>query len=542
MATPLLRVFRAAAPGVAAFAQTAATGGLLAAASTRPWAWSGKAWASRSFQSAAFSQGERGGQPKNADTKKRRGKREKSIQGELLFKLNMACKVNDLAQGLEILEEIKAAGLELSESAHERMLYLYSKNGRLAESESTFKMLESIRPKVPENRYIMLMQAYAASGMLEQAFQVMGQMKDKDIDLRLRAYNSVMPALVSGPDGIESALQLLGDMDKQSVLPDSATFAPMFEACTRAQEPSNRAKGFAVLWEMRQRGVMVAPKDMQSINDWFTRTKPMGVEWKVEQSTISESGQCKCCGQKLEELLLPSDRLTRLANEIKELVHRRGIAHQKELAVFERYLADYGPFDLIVDGMNVGCWCAPQKATKRGPQRSFNCDAIVDLANQLQAQGVRPLVLLRNHIARWPSQDMKNRGWDRLQSLEAAGRLFYVADGTPDDLYFLHGALNSNLRAGVVTNDLMRDHKLTVEKHSLEDFLKWQRSCQVRFHYDLKHKRAVLHSPQVHDYVVQHSEDGSKWHIPPTPAQLESNLIVSGGEDKWLCAQAKTTT
>jgi len=195
-------------------------------------------------------------------------------------------------------------------------------------------------------------------------------------------------------------------------------------------------------------------------------------------------------------LLLTTEERARVRAALAELV---GPSNAKALHSFADWLSASqrergGEFVYIVDGANV----AYHKQNFDEGKFSFRqIELVVEKLKQRLQPGERILVLIPWPYAQKviPNSTKHKRGKKVsyltaedsifLERLEREGMLFVVPQWANDDWYWMYATVNEGRQqmARVVTNDLMRDHRLAFLEP--RPFIRWRNSQVIRF--DLTH-------------------------------------------------------
>ncbi|CAK9098842.1 DNA polymerase iota (Rad30 homolog B) [Durusdinium trenchii] len=267
---------------------------------------------------------------------------------------------------------------------------------------------------------------------------------------------------------------------------------------------------------------------------------------------------------------------------------------------FKKWLEEQPPFDIVIDGANVGF---NNQNREGGLFQYSQIDAVID---KLRETGSRVLLVLH---PKWLREDAdrtvtkrKKRNLDQInlegnmgssddsaEDQEGEPEIQYPFDpitcaeraapaGTPlayirkwkeaeclvrvpakdcDDWYWLFAALSSARRGArhvqVVSNDHMRDHHWRMVGHRA--FLKWQGRHMTRVSIwsetsDVENCKVTLTPPDMYSMQAQVSEDSSAWHFPvplvPSRAQQLSSgrplprKEIESAECHWLAAWRDT--
>ena len=212
------------------------------------------------------------------------------------------------------------------------------------------------------------------------------------------------------------------------------------------------------------------------------------------------TGRCPNCASPLQRLVLTEQERSRVRAALGSVVETFSPVQHKALLQFGEWMArrrqESGgeEFAYIVDGANV----AYHKQNFEGGKFSFRqIQLVVDALRPRLLPKQRILVLIPYPYARKvvPNSTKSKKGRklsyltseeaDILEGFERDGMLYVVPQWANDDWYWMYATLDEGRKglAQVVTNDLMRDHRLAFLEP--RPFMRW-RSSQV-LHFDLSH-------------------------------------------------------
>jgi len=233
----------------------------------------------------------------------------------------------------------------------------------------------------------------------------------------------------------------------------------------------------------------------------------LGVGSSASMVEISNTTQlCPNCGGKLKSFLLNDEERERVKMTMRNMValatggggseaDKERNVQVKKLLQFEAWVEQqqelHGEFDFIIDGANV----AYHKQNYIDGRFNYHqVDVIVEV---LRAQGKRVLLLLPTSYAQKVIPNTtRGKGLENkrvltyitkedsalLEKWERENMLYKVPGGANDDWYWIYVTLCGRRKnpAYVVTNDLMRDHRLAFLEP--RPFVRW-RSTQI-VHFD----------------------------------------------------------
>jgi len=191
-----------------------------------------------------------------------------------------------------------------------------------------------------------------------------------------------------------------------------------------------------------------------------------------------------------------------------------------ELKFYRDFIAAKGPFDFVLDGLNV--------AYARGNQGPLlSVQTLETLVRQLSTQGSRILVIGRKHMARWPQKS--------LQAIQRVAYMHLINNDSNDDPFIIYATLQSGPKAKFVSKDEMRNHTFRLLDPILARlFKRWRLSHQLTIenrgpppHLRLVPFTEILPVPQ------KNLQNGI-WHIP---YELDRLLSPYDLPSKWLCLQ-----
>jgi len=261
--------------------------------------------------------------------------------------------------------------------------------------------------------------------------------------------------------------------------------------------------------------------------------------WAVTKTTVTNSGWSEQSRLLLGPRELRNHEFELLKESLSELFVLKG--PNDEFERFKLFVAREGPFELVIDGANVGFFghggdvqrvmknaggnrrnMPPQADGRRAREDLFRLD-LIDAAVQL-ARKKSPRVLLVLHVSH--AQVPRGSAAEALfQSWKELNLLYLTPRNQPDDLYWLYAAIASGKRCAVISNDEMRDHTSSLFAGRM--FAHWKERHQV--HITLSphpHKLLPqLHFPSPFTKCAQEDLHTGTWHFPVE------------GEKYWLSAQ-----
>lgn len=306
-----------------------------------------------------------------------------------------------------------------------------------------------------------------------------------------------------------------------------------------------------------------------------------GLRWNVGWTKVDATGTCELSGCKLRALDVSVAEEEELLSYAARLANDSG--SNRNFVRFQRWLAEQCPWDVIVDGANVGF----NNQNREGGH--FQYDQIHTLVKRLRGEGKRVLVVLHpkrlKEDADLSIQKVKRRklrqvspsasgsesgdvenmerdsSYDRYEDIEYPhdpiteaeqeankdspldiirtwkewGVLLRVPVHDCDDWYWLYAALDSARRGKkhvqVISNDTMRDHHWRMLGH--RSFLRWQDRHMTRVLVwsetaDSPDYTVVFVPPQPFSLQAQVSLDRKAWHFPVPNIKSRAEQLSSG--------------
>ena len=246
---------------------------------------------------------------------------------------------------------------------------------------------------------------------------------------------------------------------------------------------------------------------------------------RTETHVVAGRGTCRHCNTLLEKNELTVTEYKMLTESFMNNVFQdQDIflnTRPEELKYYKDFIAKSGPFDIILDGLNIA-FARGRSSTKYA---ALNVEFVV---STYARQGKRVLVIGRKHMDNWPRQIMEN--------IRKLGHVHLIQDDSNDDPFIIYAALKSGPHAKFISKDLMRNHTFRLKDPKLSRlFKRWRLSHQLSFETrgptDFKLIPFTSLLP-----VPQKNKDNKSWHIPYDTDKLVSPYSIP---TKWLCLTPK---
>ena len=245
---------------------------------------------------------------------------------------------------------------------------------------------------------------------------------------------------------------------------------------------------------------------LDAAREWFIHD-PV-VIWRWETSTVNKEGVCSACSSHLSR---GKDHISADFHRLGEEILRKFSSGQQpqvlnnkawaQFGKFRNFVKYHGPFDIIIDGMNVGL-----SATDRRKPTFVNVKELRELVLQFTQKGKTVLVALQS--AALPDINNSAEYIAELKDLCFVN----ITSHKWDDLHILYAAAFSGMETvQVVTNDMLQDHHVLFGLDLKWTYLKWTRLNCIGFQID-KEKSQISLCEKLFDPVIQ--ETDNSWHFP----------------------------
>jgi len=402
--------------------------------------------------------------------------------------LHQACIHKQYPKALKIFNEL-AQDRQFTQDRVNTMLFLAVEDAKF---EDIPKLLEfSHQPT--EATYSILIRAAAKQGKFEEALKYLAEAKATN-QVAVRSYSALVQAYGAKDMPTEAFNLFMEAASNPSFNIDQNIYQPLLKALVGKKDHRNLL--FPILDVMKRNLFILNESCEKELRDWFTSDDP---SWKIENTTMHHSGKCPSCQTQLESIGLNHAEAQELKNELHQVIERT--RDSKVFSKFRMWSKKYGPFDIVIDGLNVGF----------AGTGTFTPNLIVSMVEHFESQKKRVVVLAKTHVLHY----------DVLKRYLLTNRLFVIPGDKLDDLYWIYAALNSGMNVYCVTNDQMRDHKKFIAEDQLPNFLKWKLGHQLKYEFTKPGMKLQMFPHISYNPVVQ-NQGQENFHFP-----LE--------KDRWLC-------
>ncbi|MCO5558873.1 hypothetical protein L7F22_012462 [Adiantum nelumboides] len=399
-----------------------------------------------------------------------------------------------------------------------------------------------------EATYTSIVRLAVAKNDADLAFETIKLMESSGVPPKLRSYGPLLLSLCEC-NKADKAYEVDDHMLSLGVQPDESMLDSLLKVSTLARRED---KVYSLLHRLRVSVRALLPATVQSVEKWFIsehaafagkimqKSQPSSEElrramlacgggshnlgwlgtgaWQVNRTSMSKTGSCLSCGERLCVVDLDAKDTDDFANCIAKLACNLNKGY-KQFPSFQDWLNKHGPFDAIIDGANVGLYNPKVYG-------GFNASLLQAVINEASARFCTrkpPLVILHS---RHREELAKASNGNSLLNKRKDYVAYFTPLGSNDDWFWLYAAVKC--KCMLVSNDQMRDHIFALLGNNF--FSKWKERHQVQFSFTSK--SLEIHMPPPYSTMIQESQRGS-WHVPQA---LQAEDDDSGGLREWLCA------
>ena len=464
--------------------------------------------------------------------------------------LNNAGKENDVEKALELFDLAVENDYPLNQKSCQVILHLLSggenwleklgtasENCSLGDDKSNgdtpsqamsicnrdkeiYDYMKTRRIELNEFIYTGLARIAAICGNYSRAFSIAQDCKAFNTGKckpRLRTYTPALLGFCSSGN-VKQAMEVESEMRRLDLQLTEHEYRAMLEAVIKT---GDKVYGNYILECMLREITNVEEKTAKVLETYFNSFQENSKEengaaactYTVSRSKVDVQGICSSSNEKLEKLDLKKGEMMTLAEKISNLALKRE-SRSDAFQTFQKWLERHGPYDLIIDGANVGFFGQAKGGTFVFAQVELMLEKVKELWPNR-----KPLVVLHNRRLHHFTKDNKANA-ALVDKLKSNHEIFASPSGSNDDWYWIYAAVLSGENGLLVTNDEMRDH--IFQTLASRYFQKWKLCHQV--HFSVYGKDVDLKEPGNYTKCIQRSGKGS-WHFP----------IKDSSE--WLCAE-----
>ncbi|XP_073828091.1 mitochondrial ribonuclease P catalytic subunit [Musca autumnalis] len=425
------------------------------------------------------------------------------------------------------INHLRDSGVEPNDATLLKLLRIYNSayhaNGgslSLQEQEEILDIYKNIRRKHDildslscEN----LIHGLVATKQWREGLELMDMMKLTAAP-SLPVFNEMIIKAFSVQD-IELGWKLLHQMLDERKQPKCEVFLAYLQLISKDLKtlPEELEKLFTFL---KTYDVVITEKTANAINEVARKHRKLV---SVSFTKLKRHGKCASCGVHLENVSLSSEDFHKLQDSFLEKVLIRKDVFQKstpeELKRFSEYIERTGPYDCVIDGLNV----AYSMGSKKPPQALANL--LFSVVKYFKSKNKHVLVLGRNHMNKWPYRTM--------QYVKDNAAVFLANDISQDDPFMLYATLKSGQTTDFFSRDFMRQHAHLLGPDLKVIFRRWQQEHQYSLITQTESGKILVKEPVRH-LICAHKVQ-NQWHVP-YKKEYQPNVPDSFDiPEHWMC-------
>ncbi|KAM7349712.1 mitochondrial ribonuclease P catalytic subunit [Cochliomyia hominivorax] len=266
--------------------------------------------------------------------------------------------------------------------------------------------------------------------------------------------------------------------------------------------------------------IVITQRVVEALNDVALKYPDL---LHIKNSSLKRFGKCSNCGLHMQNVTLSNEDFQKLQDSFLEKVLIRNDVFLKstpeEVKKFSDYIERTGPYDCVIDGLNV----AYSMGSKKPTQALANL--VSSVVKYFQNKNKYVLVLGRQHMNNWPKKTM--------QYIKDNAAVFLANDISQDDPFLLYATLKSGQSTDFFSRDLMRQHAFLLGPELKVIFRRWQQEHQYALVTQTESGKIIVKEPIRHLICAHKVQD--IWHVPYK--QEFSQHVADSFEipEQWLC-------
>ncbi|XP_005093421.1 mitochondrial ribonuclease P catalytic subunit [Aplysia californica] len=247
---------------------------------------------------------------------------------------------------------------------------------------------------------------------------------------------------------------------------------------------------------MKKHGLLIPKKQLDEIVETFHSHQPG--KWTETYGYIHhKGGNCVVCRHQMDRLNVTDEEFSGLRSAFTDQVIVGSNIFYKstpeELKHFMDFVERNGPFDVVIDGLNV---------IHKGPKPPRR--ERLERAVAYFAEANKKILILGSKALKVSASNFRRSG--------SKPTIYMTSTTKADDVFFLYAAIHSSKDTLIVSFDKLRDHKFRLERKLRPIFHKWLQSVQI---YDWFFSRyGDFGIRRRHLFSIGPAKDDGGWHFP----------------------------
>ena len=338
--------------------------------------------------------------------------------------------------------------------------------------------------KFNESMYATIIKSYCNHLEVVNSEKFLIKMKENNIKLKQRTYTHFIK-MYHQLDDYEKMINLYHEISSKNIKLEQYDYIPYFTTFIKYQD-------FKIVHAiLKQLENNFAIFDTQYLNLF----KKIFIQKNIKflSTNISDNGLCEINKYKLKPLdISPQERINCMITIDLQIPNKKLLHFQK----FKQWLSTdkLSKNNIIIDGANIGYF-----NNRPGKGNKINFSQIQTIKQQLEELNYNVIIILhQRHCDKMNKKQTKiYKSWEN--------NVFLTPIGINDDLFWLYASLL--LSAYIITNDRMRDHKLSI---SYDKMSIWKKKYIIT--YDIIQNKFQLNFPKKYSQTIQNINN--TWYIP----------------------------
>ncbi|XP_023298776.2 mitochondrial ribonuclease P catalytic subunit [Lucilia cuprina] len=314
--------------------------------------------------------------------------------------------------------------------------------------------------------------------------------------------------------------QLLHQMLEQRKQPKCEIFITLLNTLLQQHFKDFQMELEKLLTFLETHDIVITQKVVETLQDVALKHPNL---LEVTESKLKRFGKCSSCGLHMKNVSLSDEDFTKLQTSFLDKVLIRNDVFQKstpqEVKRFCDYVERTGPYDCVVDGLNVAYSMGSRKPTQA------LANLLASVVKYFHNKNKYVLILGRKHMNNWPKKTM--------QYVKDNAAVFLANDISQDDPFLLYATLKSGQTTDFFSRDLMRQHAFLLGPELKVIFRRWQQEHQYSLVTQTESGKIIVKEPIRHLICTHKVED--VWHVPYKNEFSPHITDTFEVPEQWLC-------
>ena len=292
-------------------------------------------------------------------------------------RIGLANRDGSVDEGLAAFDELHAAGLRAETKTYNSVLSLCASAGASRWGDA-IRVYETYPMKgcfPDEGTYTCLIRLCGLARRLDRGLALLGEMRAANIEPKRRTYSPLLVACaVEGAAEVEHALNLMADAKSHDIELFEEDFAQLVKVCSLAGESKRLLRD--VFPQMMEQCYTISRSTSEAVQAWASAMP------SFTHTVASADAAGVVCGLRLRSLRLSNSEQEIMLDQVTKLA-AQDETRGRHFDQFKAWLSRNGPFDVILDGANIGF--SNQRVDKGEPLRlEHSCACILNIDTVLR--------------------------------------------------------------------------------------------------------------------------------------------------------------